>query len=48
MASNTKITRAKRRAKHNKAGRDRKNIMSKKSTLSAKELFAGIPEPTDK
>ena len=45
MASNTRITAAKRRAKLKKAGRKRKNAQSKKSTLTEKELFEGIPEP---
>ena len=45
MASNTRITRAKRRAVLKKAGRKRKNQMAIKSTLSEKELFEGIPEP---
>ncbi len=45
MASNTRITKAKRGAVLKKAGRKRKNQLAIKSTLSAKELFAGIPEP---
>ena len=48
MASNTVVTRAKRRAVLKKAGRKRKNALSIKSTLSEKELFEGIPEPAPK
>ncbi len=45
MASLSRITETKRRQKHCKQGRKRKSKMSKKSTLSAKELFAGLGEP---
>jgi len=45
MASNTAATEAKRKRKHQKAGRDRKNREARKSTLSAAELFAGFGEP---
>ena len=45
MASNSKKTKGKRRARHGKSGRDRKNRQARKSTLSAAELFAGCGEP---
>jgi len=45
MSSLSIKTETKRRAKRSKAGRKRKNKFSKKSTLSAKELFAGLGEP---
>lgn len=48
MASQTQITRIKRRQKLRKAGRRRKNKLAKQSTVSANELFAGLsgqPEP---
>ena len=44
MASQTKITRTKRKQTLRKAGRTRKNKMSKRSTVSAKELFEGCGE----
>lgn len=43
MASLTKITETKRMQKVKKGGRKRKNQLGKKSTLSASELFAGLP-----
>jgi hypothetical protein len=45
MASNTRITKAKRRQRLHKMGRKRKNLMSTKSTESYEELFAGLGEP---
>ena len=45
MASNSKKTKNKRRARLGKAGRARKNRQARKSTLSAEELFAGCGEP---
>ncbi len=42
MASNTQITRKKRRQKKSKMGRKRKNSQSKKSTLNKVELFAEV------
>jgi hypothetical protein len=45
MASNTKATSVKRKNKHEKAGRDRKNALARKSTASSKELFASFGEP---
>jgi hypothetical protein len=45
MASNTKKTEQKRRQRERKAGRRRKNLEAKKSTLSAAELFAACGEP---
>lgn len=45
MASLSKKTKAKRKRRHNKAGRARKNMQSRKSTLSREELFAACGEP---
>lgn len=45
MASNTAATRVKRKNKHEKAGRRRKNKLAKRSTASAKDLFAALGEP---
>jgi hypothetical protein len=45
MASNTKSTSVKRKNKHEKAGRDRKNALARKSTQSMTELFAALGEP---
>jgi hypothetical protein len=45
MASDTRETEIKRKWRHQKAGRKRKNKESRKSTLSAAELFAGMGEP---
>ncbi len=48
MASHTQVTGIKRHQKKSKQGRKRKNLLSKKSTSSAKELFACIDEPAKK
>ena len=45
MASLSKKTKAKRKRRHNRAGRARKNVQARKSTLSREELFAGFGEP---
>jgi hypothetical protein len=45
VASNTKKTESKRRARHKKAGRRRKNVQARRSTPSDAELFAGCGEP---
>ena len=45
MASLTKKTEAKRKRRHQNAGRRRKNLQAKRSTLSEAELFAGFGEP---
>ena len=45
MASDTKKTRIKRKRRHSNMGRRRKNVQSRRSTLSADELFAGCGEP---
>ena len=45
MASATAATWNKRARRHKNAGRQRKNIESKKSTPSYDELFAGFGEP---
>jgi len=45
MASNTKATENKRARAHSNAGRKRKNRLSRKSTPSYQELFAGLGEP---
>jgi hypothetical protein len=45
MASNTNILRRKRKRRHKNAGHDRKVKQSRKSTLSADELFAACGEP---
>lgn len=45
MASNSRQTWKKRLQRHAKAGRKRKNKESRRSTLSAAELFAGMGEP---
>ncbi len=45
MASNTKATSVKRKNKQEKAGRDRKNALARKSTASSIELFAALGEP---
>lgn len=45
MASLSRVTEAKRRAKLCKAGRKRKNKMGKKSTLSKVEMFAAVDAP---
>lgn len=46
MASNTEITRTKRRQKRKKQGRKRKNLLSKRSTLTPDELFQ-VAEKTE-
>jgi hypothetical protein len=45
MASNTAASEKRRARMHKNAGRVRKRHESKKSTLSAKELFAALGEP---
>ncbi|MBW2730877.1 MAG: hypothetical protein JRH20_00705 [Deltaproteobacteria bacterium] len=45
MASNSRKTTAKRRARLYRAGRKRKNEGARKSTLSYEELFAGFGAP---
>lgn len=45
MASATARSEARRERKHEKAGARRKKRLSKKSTLSTVELFAGLGEP---
>lgn len=45
MASNTRITKAKRRQRLSKMGRKRKNQQALKSTETYDELFAGFGEP---
>ncbi len=45
MASDTMVTFIRRRERHKKAGRKRKNKESKRSTLSAKEIFAALGQP---
>lgn len=45
MASDTNILRRKRKRRHKNAGHDRKVKQSRKSTLSAAELFAACGEP---
>jgi hypothetical protein len=45
MASMTRITKAKRRARLRKMGRKRKNMQATASTLSYEELFANCGEP---
>jgi hypothetical protein len=45
MASNTMATWRRRTRKHKNLGRKRKNQESRKSTLSAAELFQGFGEP---
>jgi hypothetical protein len=45
MASRTKSTSNRRKNKHRNAGRRRKNVQGRKSTLSAVELFAPFGEP---
>ncbi len=45
MASLTRKTNAKRRARLRKMGRNRKNTQAKASTLSYDELFAACGEP---
>ena len=45
MASLTRMTTARRRVRERKAGRKRKNLMARHSTLTAAELFAALGEP---
>jgi len=45
MASRTAATSVRRKNKHKAAGRRRKNVLGRKSTLSAVELFAALGEP---
>jgi hypothetical protein len=45
MASNTKISEAKRKRRHKNAGHKRKLAMAKHSTLSYADLFAACGEP---
>ncbi len=45
MASETEITRNKRKRRHQNAGRDRKRKMSQNSTASYDALFAGCGAP---
>ena len=45
MASYTNIVRRKRKRRHKNAGHQRKMQQSRKSTLSAAELFAALGEP---
>lgn len=45
MASNTDIVRRKRKRRHKNAGHQRKLEQSKRSTLSADELFANLGAP---
>jgi hypothetical protein len=45
MASLTKKTKIKRRKRHLRAGRRRKNVEARKSTMTDAELFAGCGEP---
>ena len=45
MASNTMASSNKRARAHKNAGRKRKNKESRRSTLTSRELFAGLGEP---
>jgi hypothetical protein len=45
MASNTAISENKRKIRHKNMGRRRKNVLARKSTKSATELFAALGEP---
>jgi hypothetical protein len=45
MASNTAVTSRRRVRNHKKAGRIRKRQESRRSTLTAAELFAALGEP---
>lgn len=45
MASNTEISTKKRKRRHKNAGAARKAKLSRKSTASYDELFAGCGEP---
>ena len=46
MASQSRITKAKRRARLRKMGRKRKNQQAKKSTPSYEELFEALGAPS--
>lgn len=48
MASLTRKQKARRGNKRRKAGRKRKRKLGKRSTRSARELFAGLGEPADR
>ena len=45
MASNTAASESKRKRSHKNMGRKRKNRLGRKSTASAKDLFATLGEP---
>ena len=45
MASNTAASENKRKRNHKNMGRKRKNRLGRKSTASAKDLFAALGEP---
>lgn len=45
MASNTNISKSKRKRRHKNAGHKRKVAMAKRSTLSYADLFAACGEP---
>ena len=45
MASNTQIVEERRRMRRRKAGRKRKALSARKSTLSYAELFAPLGDP---
>jgi hypothetical protein len=45
MASNTAASENKRKRNHKNMGRKRKNRLGRKSTVSAKDLFAALGEP---
>lgn len=45
MASNTEIVKNKRKRRQKNAGRARKAVLAKRSTLSYDELFAGCGDP---
>ena len=45
MASNTRITWKRRTRKHVNAGKKRKAVESKRSTLSSADLFAALGAP---
>jgi len=45
VASNTKKTQNKRKARHKRAGRKRKNLQARASTPSDAQLFGACGEP---
>ncbi len=45
MASNTAASENKRKRSHKNMGRKRKNRLGRRSTASAKDLFAALGEP---